>query len=469
MPPPDPNNTYIQPPSEIQILKFIKTLGYDEDPETKLIFVSKMVATRLQQPWRAILSVLNRCLMGKDSSLDTDEFEWKTVERSSRPSKMSKLLYTRFTNLIIDYLLSLNKSIPRRSDSKLHIPDAIISDAIKKKERYKYYMDKEVETNVPNKLRKDVMPRKTRSLTISEETVVGELAHFISIEEPRSQQRRRSRLTIDRQTDEAIANMYNEWGQKLKGPTVKDPVVQSMLDLRKGSKANKLKSLRQKKQPVARDYAAARYGVFMHNKSTATPNSTYLGSTVTSSSLDFIQTLLDETPANELTDFISHPVCSSNKNFNARNVPRRECSSYSISTSKENSLSYNISLTKLTTSQSKEADAKGKKEYEEVQLQEGNQDALDAQAVQSSFHKRSHNNHDPPKNRKGDNKKKCQKDVNESSSRSSRQNRPPVVIVQDDTHAMQPLDQADIHIDKDENHILGPSTVAIAKKFKELI
>ncbi|GJW83968.1 hypothetical protein Tco_0157113 [Tanacetum coccineum] len=68
MPPPDLNNTYIQPPSEIQILAFIKTLGYDEDPETKLIVVSKMVATRLDQPWRAILSVLNRCHTGKDSS-----------------------------------------------------------------------------------------------------------------------------------------------------------------------------------------------------------------------------------------------------------------------------------------------------------------------------------------------------------------------------------------------------------------
>ncbi|GJR19838.1 hypothetical protein Tco_0968365 [Tanacetum coccineum] len=52
----------------------------------------------------------------------------------------------------------------------------------------------------------------------------------------------------------------------------------------------------------------ARYGVFMHNKFTATPNSTYFSPTVTSSSLDFIQTLLDETPTNELTDFTSHPV-----------------------------------------------------------------------------------------------------------------------------------------------------------------
>ncbi|GKB43591.1 hypothetical protein Tco_0888533 [Tanacetum coccineum] len=60
-------------------------------------------------------------------------------------------------------------------------------------------------------------------------------------------------------------------------------------------------------------------------------------------------------------------------------------------------------------------------------------------------------------------------DGDDDAARSSRRNRPPVVIVQDDPHTMQPMDQADIHIDKDENHILGPSTVAIAKKFKELI
>ncbi|GKC57354.1 hypothetical protein Tco_1084952 [Tanacetum coccineum] len=179
---------------------------------------------------------------------------------------MSKLLYTCFTKLIIDYLFSLNKSIPRRSDSKLHssqddhpitkllnttnsdykfrmeVPDAMINDSIKKKAGYKYYIAKNVErekakivdkpeeqhispiksgrgkgfmcygdqvANVPNKLKKDVVPRKTRSLTIAEKTVV---------------------------------DMYIEWGQKLKGPTVKDPIVQSLLDLRKGSKASKLEN-----------------------------------------------------------------------------------------------------------------------------------------------------------------------------------------------------------------------------------
>ncbi|GKA44947.1 hypothetical protein Tco_0737743 [Tanacetum coccineum] len=57
-----------------------------------------------------------------------------------------------------------------------------------------------------------------------------------------------------------------------------------------------------------KDDDAAGFGVFMYNKSTEIPNSTYLSPTVTSSSLDFIQNLLNETPANELTDLVSNPV-----------------------------------------------------------------------------------------------------------------------------------------------------------------
>ncbi|GKA33338.1 hypothetical protein Tco_0719705 [Tanacetum coccineum] len=199
MPPPDPNNTYIQPSSESQILKFIRTLGCDEDPKTKLIVISKMVASRLHQPWRDLLSVLNRYLTGKDSSWDTDEFEWQRIERSPGPSKMSKLLYTRFTKLIIDYLLSLNKSTPRRSDSKLHSSqdDHPITKILST-------------TNGEYKLGMEVL-----DAMISDEIKKNE-----------------------GQTDKAVADMYNKWGQKLKGPTVEDLAVQSLLDLQKGSKAN---------------------------------------------------------------------------------------------------------------------------------------------------------------------------------------------------------------------------------------
>ncbi|GJS70573.1 hypothetical protein Tco_0703414 [Tanacetum coccineum] len=109
--------------------------------------------------------------------------------------------------------------------------------------------------------------------------------------------------------------------------------------------------------------------------------------------------------------------------------------------------------------------------YESIIL---DQDALDAQAVQSSFHKRSHGNQDPPNNREGENKKKRRKAVGEPSSRSSRRNRSLMVIVQDDTRAMQPLDQAAILIQKYSKpewfpKNSGTSIVSIAKKFKELI
>ncbi|GJR16188.1 hypothetical protein Tco_0798840 [Tanacetum coccineum] len=104
----------------------------------------------------------------------------------------------------------------------MEVPDAMISDAIKKKagratrisnqkwkrKRFMCYVDQVA--NVPNKLKKDDVPRKTRSLTIAEEAVVGELVNSISIQEPRSQRRQKSQLTIDSQSDKAVADMYNE-------------------------------------------------------------------------------------------------------------------------------------------------------------------------------------------------------------------------------------------------------------------
>nr|GEZ90828.1 hypothetical protein [Tanacetum cinerariifolium] len=97
--------------------------------------------------------------------------------------------------------------------------------------------------------------------------------------------------------------------------------------------------------------------------------------------------------------------------------------------------------------------------YESIIL---DQDALDAQAAQSSFHKRSHDNHDPPNNREEENKKKRQKDVGEPSSRSSR-----LGLAKRSTTLFDLFLKS--NFDKDENHILGPSAVTIAKKFKELI
>ncbi|GKD43900.1 hypothetical protein Tco_1268545, partial [Tanacetum coccineum] len=306
MPPPNPNNTYTKPPLEIQILEFIKTLGYDEEPETKMIVVSKMDATRLHQPWRAILSVLNRCLMGKDSSWDTfiliilqilwgiihyanldfasltwDEFDWQTVKRSSGPSKMSKL-FSQDDQPITKLLSKTN------GDYKfgMEVPDAMISDEIKKKTGYKFYMAKKVESekakivdepkvqhvspvksrrgkgfmsygdqvaNVPNKLKKDVVPRKTRSLTIAKEAVVDTYAELESLKQKKQAV-----------TGEGSSVVHKNYANS---DTNSDATLYSS-------------SLDESDDNLHKDDDAVGYGVFMHNKSTATPNSTYLMSLV---------------------------------------------------------------------------------------------------------------------------------------------------------------------------------------------
>ncbi|GJY38712.1 hypothetical protein Tco_0425076 [Tanacetum coccineum] len=316
MPPPDPNNTYTKPPSEIQILEFIKTLGYNEDPETKMISISKMVATRFHQSWRAILSGIVHFANLDSASLIWDEFEWKKVERSSRPSKMSKLpdfkLHSSQDDHPITKLLSTTNG-----DYKfgMEVPDAMISDAIKKKSGYNYFMAKKVESekakivdepeeqhvspvksgrgkgfmcygdrvaNVPNKLKKHDVPRKTRSLTIAKEAVVG---------------------------------------QKLKGLTIDDPVVQLLLDLQIGSKASRLESLRKKKQPVAGEGSSAAHNKYYASLDTASDATLY------SSNLDKPKGSANETNDADKSDMDLYYDNPQRDNDVARSSPKHNLTS----------------------------------------------------------------------------------------------------------------------------------------------
>ncbi|GKA05962.1 hypothetical protein Tco_0685082 [Tanacetum coccineum] len=484
---------------------------------------------------------------------------------------MSKLLYIRFTKLIINHFLSCNKSIPRRSNSELHstqddqpitklsntvkgdykfgmeIPDIMISDAIKKSTGCNYFIAKKKEImNVPNKLKKDAVLRKTRTLNIAKETVIGHI--------------------------------------------VKDPAVQSLLDLQKRSKASRLKNLKQKNQTVVgegssnahnkhyvdsdtdsdailysscseerenetddadasdmdlsndnldRGNDAAGFDMFMYNNSTKTPKSTYLSPTVTSSLLDFIHNLLNETPANELTDLVSNPVYTDPHTTSAVIYPEGnpELTRYISGASKVllafekaiqarvlieikkllpthipkavvNYVRHRLNISVLyvmknnqinlftqsstSTNDLLKMDLKLKllnrihfnnlnethnthqqlydTLYESITL---DQDALNAQNAEPSFHKRS-----------------------------SRQNKYPMVHAPENTYDDQPQDQIDLliqqhsnpgwftkksgsvnairkttwfdllsksDIDQNKNHILRPSTMAIAKKLKAII
>nr|GEU72843.1 hypothetical protein [Tanacetum cinerariifolium] len=285
--------------------------------------------------------------------------------------------------------------------------------------------------NVPSAFKKNVVPRKTSSLTVAnhivEEPVAVKLVKSISIKEQRHQQRVIiTQLTIDRKIKKDVEDKYTGWGQKLKGPQVEDPVVQSLLDLRKGSKARRLESIKQMKQVVAGEGSCAAHNkyyefenilatdsdttqdsyrldineerddetddsddfnldlskdepkgdddvtgfrVFVYNKFTEPLKSIYLSPTVTTSSLEYIQSLLNETYVNELMAFIN-----------------------------------------------------------------------------PSFYKRSHDHRYPPTDREKEKRKKGRKDDGQSSTQSSRKDKAPTVQAQEDTLADQPQDQKDVYV-----------------------
>ncbi|GJR28303.1 retrovirus-related pol polyprotein from transposon TNT 1-94 [Tanacetum coccineum] len=96
--PANDNNPFMAPPSSVTVIEYVNTLGY---PST-LRNVSTMIVNALYQPWRAILSMINMCLISKTAGYDKPRYPvhskyfgeessygctWKEKDRSSAHSK----------------------------------------------------------------------------------------------------------------------------------------------------------------------------------------------------------------------------------------------------------------------------------------------------------------------------------------------------------------------------------------------
>ncbi|GJV97276.1 hypothetical protein Tco_1548853 [Tanacetum coccineum] len=332
MPPLLTNKPYTKPLTEKIILAFIKTLGYDEDPKVKMTSVSTVVATKLHQPLRVILGVINRSLTGKDTSRDYarlpvlqilwgiihstnlnyasliwEEFEWQAVDRTEGQD-------SPFTKLI--------NNVDGKFKFRMEIPITMITNAIKQSAGYMYYKHKKDESekgkgymcsanqvvNVPCKPRKAVVLKNPRTLIVADnivkETLVVELAKPFSIEEQQLQHREiMTLLTIERQ----------------------------------GSKESRLESIRQERQVVEGEGSSADHNKYYEfedisaTKSDATRDSSCSDTdedkddeTVDSNDSDMdlsddkpnkgdddatgFGNLLNEAPIQELTDLICKPV-----------------------------------------------------------------------------------------------------------------------------------------------------------------
>ncbi|GJX31360.1 retrovirus-related pol polyprotein from transposon TNT 1-94 [Tanacetum coccineum] len=102
-------------PLEQDILAFIRDLRHTGD----ITYLTDVNVDYLHQPWRAFVTIINKCLSGKETGMDKIRLSRAQIFWDSK--KTNKMSYPRFTKIIIDYFLLKDQSISRRNKMFWHI------------------------------------------------------------------------------------------------------------------------------------------------------------------------------------------------------------------------------------------------------------------------------------------------------------------------------------------------------------
>nr|GEV88797.1 hypothetical protein [Tanacetum cinerariifolium] len=143
-----PNQPFADLPIEEEILEFLRFLGYSHD----IRYLTDVNVNKLYQPWRSFSSVINKCLTGKSSGVDSfrlsqaqmlwgfyhrinidfayliwEDFVYQVEHKSQK--KSNEMNYPRFTKVIIDYFMTRKPSVSRRNIIHWHYvrDDALFS------------------------------------------------------------------------------------------------------------------------------------------------------------------------------------------------------------------------------------------------------------------------------------------------------------------------------------------------------
>nr|GFC89425.1 hypothetical protein [Tanacetum cinerariifolium] len=143
-----PNQHFADLPTEEEILDFLRFLGYIHD----IRYLTDVNVNKLYQPWRSFASVINKCLTGKSSRVDSfrlsqaqmlwgfyhrinidfayliwEDFVYQVEHKSQKRS--NEMNYPKFTKVIINYFMTKKPSISRRNRINWHYvrDDALFS------------------------------------------------------------------------------------------------------------------------------------------------------------------------------------------------------------------------------------------------------------------------------------------------------------------------------------------------------
>ncbi|GKA85015.1 hypothetical protein Tco_0806669 [Tanacetum coccineum] len=128
-----------KPPLEKEILSFIRDLGHTGE----IKFLSDVNVNHMHQPWRSFAAIINKCLSGKTTTLESlhlsrAQILWgvyhnKTIDyvyllwedlvyqvENKNSKKNNDMYYPRFTKVIVNYFMAKDQAIPRRNKMFWH-------------------------------------------------------------------------------------------------------------------------------------------------------------------------------------------------------------------------------------------------------------------------------------------------------------------------------------------------------------
>ncbi|GKD22858.1 hypothetical protein Tco_1224561 [Tanacetum coccineum] len=134
-----PSQKFKDPPFEEEILSFIRDLGHTG--EIKVL--SDVNVNYMHQPWRSFAAIINKCLSGKTTALESlclsraqilwgmyhnknvdyvyllwEDLVYQVENKNSK--KNNDMCYLRFTKVIVDYFMPKDQSILRRNKMFWH-------------------------------------------------------------------------------------------------------------------------------------------------------------------------------------------------------------------------------------------------------------------------------------------------------------------------------------------------------------
>ncbi|GJX94553.1 hypothetical protein Tco_0349139 [Tanacetum coccineum] len=412
------------------------------------------------------------------------------------------------------HLTKLINTIDGKFKFGMEIPDTMLNDAIKQSSGYKYYKHKKDESekgkvveepkehhvspvrsgrgkgymcsgnqevNVPRKPKKAIVPKKPRTLIVADNIVEETVAVELAKSESRLESMRKERQAVGGEESSAAHDKYYEFEDI--SATDSDATRDSSCldtDEEKDDETNDSEDLDMDlsdDEPNKGDDDVAGFGIFVDNKSQELAKFTPFSPVVITLSIEDFSNLLNDPPMHELIDLLSKPVYINAHTTSAVANPERN-----LEEMFPNDVDHHTSSPPANTTH----DLVTKPQHKPLQAK--------AKMLMAK---------DPPNDDEGETRKKRRKDIGEPSSRSSKKDKALVVPVQEDTHADQPQDQEEDYIQKrpnarwfnktsgsteaarrkltwfdmllksnidpNEDYILGPSTVVVAKKLKVLI